>query len=75
MLDANIGGVPHEIAVVTYGDDPTLVGDFTADANVLSTRLAEMKPFDETHVRTYGAVAYANDLLVRRPAVFVTPSC
>lgn len=68
MLDALTGGAPHEIAVVTYGDDPTLVGDFTADPNVLSTGLAEIKPCDETHVRTFDAVAYANSLLDRRPA-------
>lgn len=68
MLDALTGGAPHEIAVVTYGDDPTLVGDFTADPNVLSTGLAEIKPCDETHVRTFDAVAFANSLLDRRPA-------
>lgn len=68
MLDALTGGAPHEIAVVTYGDDPTLVGDFTADQNVLSTGLAEIKPCDETNVRTFDAVAYANSLLDRRPA-------
>ena len=68
MLDALTGGAPHEIAVVTYGDDPTLVGDFTSDPNVLSTGLAEIKPCDETHVRTFDAVAYANTLLDRRPA-------
>ena len=44
MLDALTGGAPHEIAVVTYGDDPTLVGDFTPDSNVLSTGLAAIKP-------------------------------
>lgn len=68
MLDALTGGAPHEVAVVTFGDDPTLVGDFTADQNVLSTGLAEIKPCDETHVRTFDAVAYANSLLDRRPA-------
>ena len=68
MLDALTGGAPHEIAVVTYGDDPTLVGDFTSDPNVLSTGLAEIKPCDETHVRTFDAVAFANSLLDRRPA-------
>ena len=67
MLDALTGGAPHEIAVVTYGDDPTLVGDFTSDPNVLSTGLAEIRPCDETHVRTFDAVAYANSLLDRRP--------
>ena len=68
MLDALTGGAPHEIAVVTYGDDPTLVGDFTSDPNVLSTGLAEIKPCDESNVRTFDAVAYANSLLARRPA-------
>ena len=68
MLDALTGGAPHEIAVVTYGDDPTLVGDFTSDPNTLSTGLAEIRPCDETHVRTFDAVAYANSLLNRRPA-------
>ena len=67
MLDNLTGDAPHEIAVVTYGDDPTLVGDFTADPNTLSTGLAEIRPCDETHVRTFDAVAYANSLLDRRP--------
>ncbi len=67
MLDALTGGAPHEIAVVTYGNDPTLVGDFTSDPNTLSTGLAEIRPCDESNVRTFDAVAYANSLLDRRP--------
>lgn len=67
MLDTLVGAAPHEIAVVTYGDEPTLVGDFTADPAALSTALAEVKPCDESAVRTFDAVAFANSLLERRP--------
>ena len=66
MLDSIVGEAPREIAVVTYGDEPTLVGDFTADPAVLGTGLAEVKPCDETSVRTFDAVNYANQLLDQR---------
>ena len=68
MLDSITGDSPHEIAVVTYGDTPTLVGDFTSDPTVLSTGLAEIRPCDESNVRTFDAVAFANSLLERRPS-------
>lgn len=67
MLDSITGESPHEVAVVTFGDTPTLVGDFTADPAALSTALAEVKPCDESAVRTFDAVAFANTLLERRP--------
>lgn len=68
MLDNLTGDAPHEIAVVTFGNDPTLVGDFTSDPNTLATGLAEIRPCDESNVRTFDAVAFANSLLEHRPS-------
>ena len=69
MVDALAGGAPHEIALVTYGKEPTLLGDFSPDIDAFATAAAALQPCDESDVDTLDAVAYANSLVeARSPA-------
>jgi VWFA-related protein len=67
MIESVVGGAPHEIAIVSYGAGPTLLGDFTSDPTNLASAVSEVKPCREDGVATLDAVYYATRLLeVRR---------
>lgn len=66
MIESVVGGAPHEIATVSYGAGPTLLGDFTADPEKLASAVSEVKPCRENGVATLDAVYYATRLLEGR---------
>ena len=62
MIDDLTGGAPRQVAVVTYGADINLVGDFTSDPATLADNLRSVAPCDESKAVTLGAVDYANHM-------------
>ena len=67
MIDAITGAAPREIAVVTFGDEPELLGDFTGDPDKLGEALSQIEPCDDdTKAATFDAVDYAAKLLNKR---------
>ena len=62
MIDDLTGGAPRQVAVVTYGSDINLIGDFTSDPNTLDENLRNVQPCDEHNAVTFGAIDYANHM-------------
>jgi VWFA-related protein len=66
MIDDITGAAPHEVAVVSYGTKPSLLGDFTANPEKLRDAVSAIKPCNENGAATFDAVAYATELLEER---------
>lgn len=66
MIDAIAGGAPREVAVVTYGSAPLLLGKFSSHAESTGEALAQLQPCDDPDASTLDAVAYATRLLEAR---------
>lgn len=62
MVDDVIGGAPRQVAVVSYGADPTLLQDFTDSPDQLADGLGQLHPCDDGAARTLDAIDYANAL-------------
>ncbi|NYF78904.1 VWA domain-containing protein [Granulicella arctica] len=66
MIDGIAGGAPREVALVSYGAEPTLLGDFSSDPDKLRVALNDLQPCDDTAAATLDAVAYSTSLLEGR---------
>jgi len=72
MIDDIAGGAPRQVAVVSYGAEPVLVGTFTNNPATLAENLAEVEPCEEQKAVTLDAVAFANHLFDAEPATNLT---
>jgi VWFA-related protein len=66
MIDAIAGDAPREVAVVTYGSAPLLLGKFSSSVDAMSQALAQLQPCDDPDASTIDAVDYATRLLEAR---------
>jgi VWFA-related protein len=66
MIDGIAGDAPREVAIVTYGSAPLLLGKFSASVDAMSNALAQLQPCDDPDASTLDAVAYATRLLEAR---------
>ena len=66
MVDDLAGGAPREVAIVTYGSAPLLLGNFSSSPEALSRALAQLTPCDDSDASTLDAVRYATKLLEAR---------
>jgi VWFA-related protein len=66
MVDAVAGDAPREVAVITYGASPTLLGDFSADPAAMTSALSQLDSCDDSEAATLDAVSYAASLLEAR---------
>lgn len=66
MIDAIAGDAPREVAVVTYGSAPLLLGKFSSSVDAMSLALAQLEPCDDPDASTIDAVDYATRLLEAR---------
>src|ERR1700730_17800870 len=66
MIDGIAGDAPREVAIVTYGSAPLLLGKFSSSVDAMSTALAQLEPCDDPEASTLDAVAYATRLLDAR---------
>jgi hypothetical protein len=67
MIEAITGDAPHEVAVVSYGEGPYLLGRFSSNPEAVQASLARLKPCGNFHAATIDAVYYAVQMLKRRP--------
>ena len=64
MIDAIAGGAPREVALVSYGTEPTLLGKFSSDPDQLRLAMNDLEPCtDDPNAATLDAVAYSTSLL------------
>lgn len=66
MLEDLAGGAPRQIAIATYGKEPTLLGDFSSDPQTTTATLGQLQPCDDPEAATFDAVAWASSLLDER---------
>jgi len=66
MIDAIAGDAPREVAIVTYGSAPLLLGEFSSNVDAMAHALAQLEPCDDPEASTLDAVAYATRLLEAR---------
>lgn len=66
MIDAIAGGAPREVALIRYGAEPELLGDFSKHPDKLGVALNDLQPCDDSAAATLDAVAYATTILEAR---------
>jgi hypothetical protein len=66
MIDGIAGDAPREVAIVTYGSAPLLLGKFSSNVDAMAHALAQLEPCDDPEASTLDAVAYATKLLDAR---------
>src|SRR5580692_12695181 len=66
MIDGIAGDAPREVAIVTYGSAPLLLGKFSSKVDAMAHALAQLEPCDDPDASTLDAVAYATKLLDAR---------
>jgi VWFA-related protein len=59
MVDDVTGGAPHQVALVSYGNEPDLLAPFTSDPTKLGEGFSPLAPCDDGGVATLDAVNYA----------------
>lgn len=68
MIDDLVGAAPHAVAVVSFGNGPNLLQDFTSDPAAISGGLSQITPCREQNNNiTLDAVRYASQLLRDEP--------
>ena len=66
MIEAITGDSPHEAAVVSYGDEPTLLGDFSSSPDTLQLNLSKLRECPDYGAATLDTVDFATRLLKDR---------
>jgi VWFA-related protein len=66
MVDAITGDAPREVAIVTYGSAPLLLGKFSSNVDDMAHALGQLEPCDDPDASTIDAVDYATRLLEAR---------
>ena len=69
MVEDLVGAAPHTVAVVSFGNNPTLLQDFTGDPARISDAFSQIQPCTEEDKNvTLDAVTYATNLLRQQRA-------
>jgi VWFA-related protein len=66
MIEGIVGNAPHEVAIVSYGDEPRLLGNFSGDPAALQLALSKLTPCHDFGAATLDTVNFATHLLERR---------
>lgn len=66
MIDGIAGDAPREVALVTYGAEPQLLGKFSGDPDQLRLALNDLQPCNDSAAATLDAVAFSTSLLEGR---------
>jgi VWFA-related protein len=67
MIDAITGGAPHEVSVISYGDQPYQLSGFSKSSGAVRIALTKLTSCGDYHAATIDAVDYAIRLLKDRP--------
>ncbi len=66
MIDKIAGAAPHEVAIISYGEGPYVLGDFSRSSGAVRLALSRLKPCGEYYAASIDAVYYAMNMLKRR---------
>lgn len=67
MIESITGGAPHEVAILSYGTKPEVLGDFSSSADATGEALSQLEPCDDDpKTATLDAVDYAAKMLAAR---------
>ena len=67
MIESITGGAPHEVAILSYGTKPEVLGDFSSSPDATSETLSQLEPCDDDpKTATLDAVDYAAKMLEAR---------
>jgi len=66
MIDGIVGAAPHEVAVISYGEAPYVLGDFSSSSESTRHALSRLKSCGEFGAASIDAVYYAINMLNRR---------
>ena len=67
LVEAITGGAPHEVAVISFGEQPYLLGNFSKSSGAMRDALGKLKTCGDYHAASIDAVDYAIQLLKARP--------
>jgi VWFA-related protein len=67
LIDAITGGAPHEVAVISFGERPYLLGNFSKASGAMRDALGKLQTCGDYHAATIDAVDYAVNLLKAQP--------
>jgi len=63
MIDEMVGDVPHEVAVLAYGERPRVLDDFSPNPEAVPLALSKLKPCGDQHAVSIDAVSFAIHML------------
>ncbi|HZY63959.1 MAG TPA: VWA domain-containing protein [Edaphobacter sp.] len=67
MIDSIAGGAPREVAILSYGTKPEVLGDFSSSTDAMAEALGQLEPCDDDpKAATLDAVDYAAKMLEAR---------
>jgi len=66
MIDAIVGDAPHEVSILSYGEGPYVLGDFSGSPDAVRLALSRLRPCGSYGAATIDAVYYAINMLNRR---------
>jgi VWFA-related protein len=66
LIEAIAGDAPHEAAVMSYGEAPHVLSDFSADPEAWHRAMAKLKPCGNFYAASIDAVYYAINMLNHR---------
>lgn len=66
MIDAIVGDAPHEVSIISYGEGPYVLSDFSDSPDDVRLGLSKIKPCGSLHAVTIDTVYYAINKLKRR---------
>jgi VWFA-related protein len=69
LIDALVGNVPHQVAVVGFDSVPTLLHGFTPNTDYIAHSLDTLEPGDKGNA-TLDALAFSVDLLRKQPQTY-----
>lgn len=66
MIDAIAGDAPHEVSILSYGEGPHVLGDFSGSSDSVRLALSRLTSCGEYGAATIDTVHYAINMLNRR---------
>ncbi len=69
LVEAIVGGAPHQVAVVEFSSRPNLLQNFTPDLNTITDTLAQLTP-DDNGAAILDGLSFSVNLLRRQPPAY-----
>jgi hypothetical protein len=66
MIDGIVGDAPHEVAILSYGAGPYVLGGFSGSSSATLLALSRLKPCNDDGAASIDTIYYAINMLKRR---------